>query len=302
MHPVSFIPSAVHPACTSDKVYYIDHGMPRGEYFLCEYRDACGFDSELRHYSEERGRDRKGMACWHVDESGLMPITFTTEGYPGDGQNPRKHYKVALTQADGSYDLERGRNRGDSTDLFVKSNDPWKANVACKITPDGLILNNGELKTGVNTNSYANNGREKYTGISLEFGFAGSSMTMKVELDGAPPEPQPTAPPPTTRPPTPAPVPRPTEDVARNNPMDDQSSVPQECLGKRGKRVCYTGVGRRKNKIQNRGCNYIKRKRIQSKVCNLKDLSAPAGSSSGGHKLVRHTCGNACANVPIPPS
>jgi hypothetical protein len=275
--------------------------MPKGEYFLIEYRDACGFDAELRHDSDERGRDRKGMALWHVDESGLMPVTHTSEGYPGDGTNPRNHYKVALAQADGDWDLEKGRNRGDSTDLFIRSSDPWKANVAYKITPDGLILNNGELRIGVNTNSYANNGKEKYTGIEIEFGFAGSSMTMKVTLDGAP-ENQPTPVPPTPAPPTPAPPtpapPTPTtppiQDVARNQPDD----VPIQCRGKGGKRICYTGVGRRKSKIQYRGCNYIKRKNILDKVCDLNDLLEPDSTRASGYKLIRDKCVKACASIP----
>ena len=296
------LPLGVRPACTSDKVYLIDHGMPKGEYFLAEYRDACGFDAELRHHSTERGRDRRGMALWHVDESGLMPITFTSEGYPGDGKNPRKHYQVALAQADGDWDLEKGRNRGDSTDLFIKSSDPWKANVAYKITPDGLILNNGQLKPGVNTNSYANNGKEKYTGIEIEFGFAGSSMTMTVTLDGAievqpsptpvPPTPVPPTPvPPTPVPPTPTP---PIQDVGRNK----SGNVPVECTGKAGTRICYTGVGRKKNKIQYRGCNYIKRKRILDKVCNLNDLSEPDIMRVSGYKLIREKCTKACARIP----
>lgn len=47
----------------------------------------------------------KGIAIWHIDE--------TVDG--NIGTDP---YMVALEQADGGLDLERGLNRGDSTDLF----------------------------------------------------------------------------------------------------------------------------------------------------------------------------------------
>lgn len=272
----------------------ITHNMPRGEYFLIEYRGDCGFDAELRHYGDDRGRDRKGAAVWHVDESNLMSgITYTSEGYPGDGKNPRMHYKVALAQADGDWDLEKGLNRGDGTDLFRKSNDPWSAKVAYKISSQGLTLNNGEVLGGVSTKSYAQSGAEKYTGITIEFGEATSTMTMKVTLDGAPkpaPTKAPTLPPPTTRPPTPyptpVPTPRPTEFVARNGP-----DVPRQCAGagkkNSRKKVCFTGVGRKKQKVYYKSCFWLKKKKnIQGKVCGLIDMV------SG--RSVREVCGSAC--------
>lgn len=49
--------------------------------------------------------DDKGIAIWHVDEN-------------VDGNLGGAHYGVALMQADGREDLENGRNRGDSADLF----------------------------------------------------------------------------------------------------------------------------------------------------------------------------------------
>ena len=108
--------------------------MPPGEYFLVEYRYPCGFDAELKSSSSDRGDDRHGAALWHVDETDLLGIQaqkdplgndvpvidYQTNAYSGDGVWPARHYRVALVQADGSWDLERGTNRGDQSDLFKK--------------------------------------------------------------------------------------------------------------------------------------------------------------------------------------
>lgn len=54
----------------------------------------------------------KGIAIWHVDE--------TISGNDDEDMTEAAHYQVSLEQADGSFDLERGLNRGDSRDLFDK--------------------------------------------------------------------------------------------------------------------------------------------------------------------------------------
>jgi M6 family metalloprotease-like protein len=67
------------------------------ESFIVENR---GKGDKWAEYSND-----KGIAIWHIDE--------TVDG--NIGSDP---YMVALEQADGGMDLERGLNRGDSTDLF----------------------------------------------------------------------------------------------------------------------------------------------------------------------------------------
>jgi M6 family metalloprotease-like protein len=94
---------------TSPTVFRIDLGYPSGEYLLIENREPTGFESTL---------PQGGLAIWHIDES--RPSN-DDEGYPGQRGWPEndRHYRVALLQADGYYDLEQPwGNRGDAWDLF----------------------------------------------------------------------------------------------------------------------------------------------------------------------------------------
>ena len=77
---------------------------------LVENRQALGFDAVI---------PAEGLAIWHVDETkGLLSWnSVNTEegspfhfGWPANGA----HYRVALLQADGLFDLELGWNRGDA--------------------------------------------------------------------------------------------------------------------------------------------------------------------------------------------
>lgn len=74
------------------------------EYFLVENREVGGFDVHL---------PGEGLLIWHVDD---RKPGNTEEWYPG--MDPARHYRVALEPADGAWDLERRRNRGDAGDPF----------------------------------------------------------------------------------------------------------------------------------------------------------------------------------------
>ncbi|RYZ18346.1 MAG: M6 family metalloprotease domain-containing protein, partial [Sphingobacteriales bacterium] len=93
---------------TTPSIFKITHGYPSGEYLLVENRQPFGFESVM---------PQGGLAVWHIDEN---KNDNTEEGYPGQGGWPGNnlHYKVALLQADGLFDLERGANRGDAGDVF----------------------------------------------------------------------------------------------------------------------------------------------------------------------------------------
>lgn len=66
----------------------------------------------------------QGVAIWHIDD--------TVRGNNNEQMTEGEHYQVSLEQADGAFDLERGRNGGDGRDLFdlVKSkfNDSTRPN------------------------------------------------------------------------------------------------------------------------------------------------------------------------------
>jgi M6 family metalloprotease-like protein len=91
-------------------VYRIRDGFPDGEYLLIENRQPTGFDRELPG-------GIGGLAIWHIDENKRHNREPGYPDMPGWPDN-NSHYMVALLQADGRFDLERGRNLGDSGDLF----------------------------------------------------------------------------------------------------------------------------------------------------------------------------------------
>ncbi|KAL9189130.1 hypothetical protein ACHAXT_011620 [Thalassiosira profunda] len=172
-------------------VYKIASGFPAGEYLLLENRQAEGYDAKLA---------AGGIAIYHVDEQAKGQ---SRRGYPGqtadDGAWPEngRHYEVALLGADGRYDLERGENQGDGTDL-------WHADSS-----------KSELASGgdhPNTDAYQD-GIVVPTGIRI-YGFSasGSVMSFSVAGLGAAPTDAPTKSP-VTESPTKAPTASPSEDA-----------------------------------------------------------------------------------------
>ena len=91
-------------------------------------------------------------------------------GYPGLADNwpeTGDHYRVAVVQADGAYDLEKGENLGDTKDQ-------WQ--------PGQIIGPNLDGKTFPNTDSYQQ-GWIEATGITIEvLEHDGMDITFKVEF------------------------------------------------------------------------------------------------------------------------
>ncbi|MCF7674168.1 MAG: choice-of-anchor D domain-containing protein [Akkermansiaceae bacterium] len=93
---------------TNKSIFRVNTGYPSTEYLLIENRQPVGFESDI---------PQGGLAIWHIDEG--KPDN-TAEGYPGQANWPanNKHYKVALLQADGLYQLEKNANRGNAGDVY----------------------------------------------------------------------------------------------------------------------------------------------------------------------------------------
>ena len=91
-------------------VYKLSDGYRDGEYLLIENRQPVGFDQKI---------PAGGLAIWHIDEAKPRNDEPGHPGQPGWPENNR-HYRIALLQADGDYDLEKFRGPGDDGDLFRK--------------------------------------------------------------------------------------------------------------------------------------------------------------------------------------
>ncbi len=96
-----FNPDLVIPNAEQNPVAYRmwRMGPINQEYFLIENRQKIGFDKNLYI---------GGLLIYHVDDS-------------RPNNRDENHYKVGLVQADGLWDLNRNRNRGDAGDPFPGS-------------------------------------------------------------------------------------------------------------------------------------------------------------------------------------
>ena len=84
--------------------------------------------------------------------------------YPGGEGWPAQHYRVAVTQADGSFDLEKGTDYGTKEDFFTK----------------GMILGSGGNQP--NTDGYQS-GVLTPTGISIEV-LSNPGFLMVIRVSG----------------------------------------------------------------------------------------------------------------------
>lgn len=89
-------------------VYRINNNYPASEYLLIENRQPVGFENNM---------PQGGLAIWHIDD---LKANNRSEGFPGQPGWPgnNNHYKVALLQADGIYEMEKGLNRGNGGDVY----------------------------------------------------------------------------------------------------------------------------------------------------------------------------------------
>lgn len=137
--------ATIVPATTADDVYKLwTNGEPGREFFLVETRRETGFDLSL---------PSSGLLIYHIDER-QNRAQNDNEWYPGH-QNDG-HYLVAVEQADGDWDLERGNNVGDS-------GDPWPGSADATdffdgSTPNSRSYANAQTRVGVRNIALLQNG------------------------------------------------------------------------------------------------------------------------------------------------
>jgi len=146
---------------TNQAVFKITAGFPSGEYLLVENRQPAGFEPII---------PQGGLAIWHIDDT---KSNNNLEGYPGQAGWPGNgnHYKVALLQADGLYEMEKNIDRGDAGDLYHAG---------------GVSVINGI--TVPNTNTYQG-GVVTSSGVVISgISASGATMTFDLTFDNSAPE------------------------------------------------------------------------------------------------------------------
>jgi M6 family metalloprotease-like protein len=107
-------------------------GSPANEYFLVENRQKIGYDTYLPHH---------GLLIYHVDDNIGDYGANDLEWYPG--YTDSGHYKVALEQADGLWEMEQNLSSGNS-------GDPYPGNSVNR-TFNGSSLPNSQSYAGTDT-------------------------------------------------------------------------------------------------------------------------------------------------------
>jgi M6 family metalloprotease-like protein len=153
---------------TVSQSYRINIGYPSGEYLLVENRQPWGFETDM---------PQGGLCIWHIDEA---KAGNTSEGYPGQAGWPanNNHYKIALLQADGLYEMEKNLNRGNGADVFRGG---------------GVSSLGSATNTWPNTASYKGGVIVNVSNAFSAISVSGSNMSFTLST-GTPPPPPPTIP------------------------------------------------------------------------------------------------------------
>ena len=166
------------------QVYKVTHNFPEGEYLLIENRFGIGYDSMIP------GRSRGGLAIYHIDENAE---SLDEQGFPGQVSEDGTpwpyngyHYRVALLQADGQYNLEKNQNRGGSHDVFYQRTfsrrGPFESNSKTAIGPStGGGTTNGDYDGPYypNTDSYQDGNVYETSNWIFDISESGTVMTFK---------------------------------------------------------------------------------------------------------------------------
>jgi len=145
--PTSNITAASIPNVEDNSVVYRlwTNGLIGTQYFLVENRQQTGFDTYL---------PGSGIVIYHADDQ--VP-----------DNNDQTHYKVAVEQADGLFDLENDVNSGDA-------GDPW---------PGSTNNRNFDYSSTPNSRDYG--GNDTQVGV-LNISNSGMNMTADLQVETTP--------------------------------------------------------------------------------------------------------------------
>ena len=177
---------------TTGHVYKISKNYFDGEYLLIENRNAGGIEQNLIG---------SGILVYHIDETvSSLDSQSAPPTVPGCVNSsvceswPWNHYKIALLQADGLYELETTNTYGNQGDFYL----------------NGMTLGPNTLP---NTNTYQN-GIVRDTKLTINFGINSIQVVWPEELVPFLP-PEVTPPPPPVVTPTSTPEPTPTTSLPK---------------------------------------------------------------------------------------
>ena len=152
----------------TNAIFKIQQGFPEGEYLLIENRQPGKWETNLPN-------GRGGLMIWHVDEKvGSLDAnnvnnseSVVTNGVP----NFSTHYRVAVVQADGLFELEQKDGKADGKDMF-RADDGGRTVLTPNSTPSSNAYQGGTV-------------RSSNVRIS-EISVTGSTMTFKATVNDSP--------------------------------------------------------------------------------------------------------------------
>ncbi|URM32440.1 M6 family metalloprotease domain-containing protein [Cytobacillus firmus] len=159
------------------------------EYFLFENVQQDGFNKGFIR----QGEDAKGLVAWHVDEN-IINLYQTAGFRPNNVENWMNkrfqynqsetasdgtvvtHYGLSVLQADGKYDLEKNKNRGDAGDFFKTGSKITP--VSGKVHTGSYYFWKGNSSTPADSGIHVTDIKEKADGsITAKFFYNSNSST-----------------------------------------------------------------------------------------------------------------------------
>jgi hypothetical protein len=153
----------------ASNAFVIVHPDRNTEYFIIEnrVRTADMFDVHI---------PGEGLLIWHCDDE----ADVNEEGHPGLIGWPQSgdHYRVAVVQADGEYQLETAVSRGDRDDFFKKDGP------ADEISDSGIYKDGQRVSADTNLRWYQGGIMEDSHIRIFDIGYSGHTVSFKVTMQG----------------------------------------------------------------------------------------------------------------------